>query len=129
MGKKTLALRLRSLSTWLVPPLVLFSPPMFYSARRRNGHLIRTISNRQTNKDKRNKTQAEHPSLEFPPEKEKIPIHPLFKAVAPLLSPRGQIACFFCQLAHCFQVCDSSAGKQCLMRQTVLKFGYRSTSR
>ena len=55
MGKNMLALRLRSSSTWFASPLIFFFPPMFSSARRKNDHLARTIHNRQTSKDKRNK--------------------------------------------------------------------------
>ena len=55
MGKKMLALRLRSSPTWFASTLIFFSPPIFSSARRKYDHLIRTIQNRQTSKDKRNK--------------------------------------------------------------------------
>ena len=55
MDKKMLALRLRSSPTWFASPLILFSPPIFSSARRKYNHLIRTIHSRQTSKDKINK--------------------------------------------------------------------------
>ena len=82
MGKKMLALRLRS-------SLVFFSPPNLFLQLAKNVHLIRTIHNRKTSRNKRNKTQAVGIQAQSSPQKEKIiPVHPL-KAVTPLFSPPG----------------------------------------
>ena len=107
MGKKMPALRLCSLSTWFASPLVFISPPIFSSAR---GKMITTwlsfskkqneTHTKQTDRQKQKK-QAEHPSPYIPPKKKRIPGHPLFIAVALLLSHRGQIAGFLCWLTLC----------------------------
>ena len=77
-----LALRLRS-------SLVFFSPPNFFFSSLKNVHLTRTIHNRQTSRNKRNKTQAAGIQAQSSPYKKKIiPVHPL-KAVTPLFSPPG----------------------------------------
>ena len=88
-----LALRLRSSSGF-------FSPPIFSPARRKVITLFfpvvknktKRTQNRQTDKSKRNK-----PGIlsHAPPRKIIMPVHPLLKAVAALLSPRGRIAYFF----------------------------------
>ena len=93
MGKKMLTLRLCSSSTWFASPLIFFSPPIFSEARSLKGSPDK--NNTQQTEKQRQKKQAGHPSPAFPQKKIIIPVHPLFKAVAPVLSHRDRTAWFF----------------------------------
>ena len=101
------------------PPVALFigfllSPHIFFSSHE-NDHLIRTIHSRKTSRTSQD-TSSGHPAPESSPQKKKrTPVHPLSKVVAPLLSHRGQIACFLRWLSSCLQVCGLSTEEQCLM--------------
>ena len=76
----------------------LLSFQCFFFSSLKKIHLITTIHNRQTSRNKRNKTQAAVIQAQSFPQKEKIiPVHPL-KEVAPLLSPPGS-NCLFSSLA------------------------------
>ena len=82
MGKKMLALRLRS-------SLVFFSPPNFFLQLAKKCPPDEN-NTQPTDKQKQKKqdTSRGHPGPEFPPEKENNTVHPL-KAVTPLFSPPG----------------------------------------
>ena len=88
-GKKMLALRLRSSSTRFASLLVFFSTPIFASARRKIITSFFSCSKRQNEADtkqagrQKHKAQAGYTSPEFPQNKKRIPVQPLFKAVAP----------------------------------------------
>ena len=90
-----------SSSTWFAYPLVTsllscflqladrLSSPDFHVAKSRNNTKQK---DRQRQKQKK---RVGHPSPEFPQKKKTIPVHPLFKAVAPPFSTRIKLLVFF----------------------------------
>ena len=127
MGKKMLALRLRSSSTWFASPLTFFSSPIFSSARRKKCSPVKN-NTQQTNKLRQNK-QAGHRSPEFPQKREKNTSTSAFQSGGSAPYPPGS-NCLFSSLDG-----SLSSGLQLIFLQTIFDeandvgFGYRFASR
>ena len=99
MGNKMLALRLRSSSAWFASPLVSSLLPYFFELAEKlspDFSVVRNKTkhtrNRQIDKITRD---AGYPGPEFPPKKKRIPVHPLFKVVAPFIPTGVELFVFF----------------------------------